>query len=142
MAIYPELISRNVETSKDVFNYDSSCKIISYGNITFQNPLTIYDETKNFLSSRIIEIPISSDYFYKPEYLSNYLYYTTSLWHMILKLNNCLNHKEFNKRIAKVLDPNKLNDLIELINLKKQELYNNKKKGLDITDLTLKDMIT
>ena len=141
MDIKPDLLSRNIETSTDIYNYDNMSKIVSYEGIVLQNPLTIYDEAKGFLSNRIIEIPISSEYFYRPEYLSNYLYYTTSLWHMILKLNNCLSHKDFNKRIVKVLDPNKVKDLIELINLKKQELYTNKKNVLVIKDLTLRQII-
>ena len=65
---------------------------------------------------------IFEKYKYRPKYFCEKIYGTTSLWYLILWINDMLSVTEFNKREIKVFDPDSIKILNQIIELERDRL--------------------
>lgn len=120
---------------------------INYANlgykITFENKYQIFDEIlvnkyRSLLLQSSKYLAISEDYYYKPELLSKELYGTVDLWYVIMAVNAISSVDEFNSAVVRVLDPDKLFVLNEIIEKEKKDIAINNANMPNYTDLTIK----
>ena len=80
---------------------------------------SLLNQYRDFLSEIIIEVPLNgvmqNKYRFKPKMISEEIYGTTELWDTILILNNCFRVSEFQPKVLKVYDPNRLKEYINTI---------------------------
>ena len=80
---------------------------------------SLSNKYKDFLDKIVIQIELDdinmNKYRYKPKMVSNDLYGTTELWNDILILNQCFRTCDFQPKLLKVYDPQKLKALINEI---------------------------
>lgn len=101
--LHPPLYVYNEETEETV-------------EIPFSSLLNKY---RDYLSNIIISVPLDevlqNKYRFKPKMISTELYGTTELWDTILILNNTFRVSEFQPKVLKVYDPNRLKEYINTI---------------------------
>lgn len=101
--LHPPIILHNEETDKNI-------------RIPFSSLLNQY---RDYLSNIIISVPLNdvlrNKYRFKPKMVSDELYGTTELWDTILVLNNCFRVCEFDPKVLKIYDPEKLKEYINTI---------------------------
>lgn len=78
--------------------------------------MPILKRYEHILKADLVDYSLSSEYHYKPEYLSNELYETTDLWYLLLFVNDMATIDEFNKPVIKVFDTNTINALNRILN--------------------------
>jgi hypothetical protein len=106
-------------------------------SIEIISPLTIFDIYYPIIEEFLLEIELFENFYYKPEHLCYYLYNTTSLWWLILQINNCLSHKDFIMKKVKIFNPNKLIELENFLNKHKKL----KDTVIDAKNITIKEVI-
>lgn len=101
--LHPPIILHNEETDENI-------------HIPFSSLLNQY---RDYLSNIIISVPLNdvlrNKYRFKPKMISDELYGTTELWDTILVLNNCFRVCEFDPKVLKIYDPEKLKEYINTI---------------------------
>ena len=99
----------------------------------------ILKKYENVLYGKSIFIQISKDYYYRPEMISLKLYNTTELWYLILFLNKLETSDKLEYDVIRVLDPDSLNALLEMIN-SEQKKINSKENPKFVEDLCIKKL--
>ena len=103
LVLHPPIILHNEETDENI-------------RIPFSSLLNQY---RDYLSNIIISVPLNdvlrNKYRFKPKMISDELYGTTELWDTILVLNNCFRVCEFDPKVLKIYDPEKLKEYINTI---------------------------
>jgi hypothetical protein len=92
----------------------------------------LLNNNKDYLLSLCNTYTIPETEFYKPEYTSNRLYGTPSLWYTILLVNNFFDSTEYTEKSILAISPSYVNEFLTFVS-------NNKDKNEIITyaDLTL-----
>lgn len=92
---------------------DISGRVLVTGDqITLQAPTTVLDA---FVDAQKIQIPLPERYRYRPEHLSLLLYGIVDLWSILLLVNDCRNHKEFNKETIFIADPSMVKEYSNIV---------------------------
>lgn len=85
--------------------------------------LDMLNNNKAYLLEMTTTVAIPKSEFFKPEYTSARLYGTSSLWYLILFLNEMYSAMDYTSKTIKVLSPNSLNTFISFVNNFKREDY-------------------
>ena len=83
--------------------------------VLVQNPTTMFDQFQDFFEGRTVLVPLLEKHRFRPEHLSLELYGTVDLWHVLLKINNCLNHTHFDFPEVRIVSPDSVRDLADLM---------------------------
>jgi len=76
------------------------------GAAIVDNPyIELLAQNYDFLKENSVNVDLDKKYVYRPDYLSYDIYGTTSLWQMLLFVNNCFTIEEF--KLEKVYVPTK-----------------------------------
>ena len=85
--------------------------------------LDMLNNNKAYLLEMTTTIAVPKSEFFKPEYTSSRLYGTSSLWYLILFLNEMYSAMDYTSKTIKVLSPNNLSTFITFVNNFKREDY-------------------
>lgn len=85
--------------------------------------LDMLNNNKAYLLEMTTTVVVPKSEFFKPEYTSSRLYGTSSLWYLILFLNEMYSAMDYTSNTIKVLSPNSLNTFITLVSNFKREDY-------------------
>ena len=123
--------------------YSNASLWFKFNGVLMQEPVTVFQKMQGFFEGRTTVITMPQDVMYKPEYLSERLYGTTDLWWLLLFLNKCKSHKEFNRSTVTVLNPEFVDEMMSFINNISETIAKNREnvKTIEDNDLTIKSVI-
>lgn len=114
-----EISYRNLFSRLEIKDIDSKLKVIlPYISAT--------NKYRYFLQDCVLECDLDEDRYnlfrHNPQAMSEAIYGTTLLWHVILELNNCVSRTDFDTSHVKYYDFQKLYEMINEIMIKEEEL--------------------
>lgn len=109
---YKDMIQSVNSTINNRILLDNISKIYNYDGI-IELPMSFLRKYENILKTGLMEYTLPTNFYYRPEYLSYYLFGTTDLWYLILFVNDMKDPLEF--CTEKVWIPNTLY-VMEIIN--------------------------
>lgn len=137
-------VSDALSAGKDyVLSYSNASLWFKFNGVLMQEPVTVFQKMQGFFEGRTTVINMPADVMYKPEYLSDRLYGTTDLWWLLLFLNKCKSHKEFNRSTVTVLNPEFVDEMASFINNISDTITKNREnvKTVEDNDLTIKQVV-
>ena len=137
-------ISDAITSGKDYsLSYVNASLWFKFNGVLMQEPVTVFQKMQGFFEGRTITIDMPSDVIFKPEYLSKRLYSTPDLWWLLLFLNKCKSHKEFNRATVTVLNPEFIDEMLSFLNNISPTINKNRESARTIqdNDLTIKEVI-
>lgn len=123
--------------------YGSVSSHYTFNGVQFISPTTIFDRFyfPHIDTNDTIEVELLNKFKYKPEHLSSILYGTTEMWHILLRINNCINHQMFTgnaKGNVKVITEAAKEKYINFYNKYYLRTDGKNKKNIELNDLTLR----
>lgn len=88
-------------------------------------------------NTEVVNVP--KEYYYRPEYLSNYLYGTTDFWYLIMFVNNMTSPSEFNRETVLAVNPKFIDIFSKLID-SERKMRETKTKPIPIYKHMLKSL--
>ena len=124
-------------------SYVNASLWFKFNGVLMQEPVTVFQKMQGFFEGRTVTIDMPSDSIFKPEYLSKRLYGTPDLWWLLLVLNKCKSHKEFNRTTVTVLNPDFIDEMNSFLNNISPTIAKNREaaKTIEDNDLTIKEVI-
>lgn len=93
-----------------------------FGNITLDAPIPCFVKFYDLLESYTIRVTMEERYKYKPEIVAKEFYGTTDLWWLVMYMSKITKHEDFNIPSIKILQPDYLDDLFEIIERSEKEI--------------------
>ena len=111
----PPIIQEGIDLGRsNPFTYAAASGSVMLEGLEMQSPWTLYDRLRGSLNAHRMRIPLEKMFEHRPEHLSHRLYRTVDLWWVLLKMNNCLSHSDFQGNNVWIYDPSRLDDLVDL----------------------------
>ena len=117
------------EGKANQYNLRECSTLIQIGNNVIVGGGCVFDKYIDFIQNETVTVALTPqeqvDYRYRPKKLSLYLYNTEELWYLLLKLNNVSSEIEFKPKRVKVLHPDKLSILNQILIVTDDEISKN-----------------
>lgn len=117
------------EGKANQYNLRECSTLIQIGNNVVVGGGCVFDKYIDFIQNETVTVSLTAqeqvEYKYRPKRLSLYLYNTEELWYLLLKLNNVSSEIEFKPKKVKVLHPDKLSILNQILIVSDDEITKN-----------------
>ena len=144
MQVYSDTNAFTVQKSIEqieglTYTYDYVSPKVMMNGITIQSPRTVIDNFQDLFDQIQIYYVLDTKYNYRPEALQKELYGTTELWYILLQINGMFDHSQFVGDQVKIIRPDRLDIIQDIVSLFKDELDQEKHQVVD--ELTIKPVI-
>ena len=129
MAVYSSYENSKVygqELNTDTFCVDNLILYMNYLNIAQIPTGYILDDYREYFDSLLVETEVPETYFYEPAAFAKYLYGSPELDFLVLYFSKIQTALDFNKTKIKILPPERLADINQLILLNKDKVTESK----------------
>ena len=129
MAVYSSYENSKVygqELNIDTFCVDNLILYMNYLDIAQIPTGYILDDYRDYFDNVLVETMVPEEYHYAPAAFAKYLYGSPELDFLVLYFSKIQSALEFNKPTIKILPPERLNEINQLILLNKEKVAESK----------------
>lgn len=139
---FPDIVDSVEHSKTNPINLENISMKLNYKGLFIMNePNTVLERYRNIIMTDLEELPWEDKYVYRPEGVSEYLYDTPDLWHLILMANSLINITSFkNLPVIKFVSVSKLNNILKMIKDHEMRLKDSVVNPHKIEDRTLKNI--